>query len=266
MRRRRNPRISRSDLDRLLAGGSPGPEDRGLTALFDAVTAPASPQELSGERAAVAGFVSARRNAHPAAASSGRRRTPLLARAATVKVMIAAAVLVLGGTAVAAETGSLPDAAQHHAHRLFSRLGVPPPETLAPTPAPSTSAGTPSDRPSPSTGSSSALGRPEPSASAPITPEARSLCRTWQAAGDKKNGKPMPPGQLRRLTDLAGGDEARIPAFCSPVAPDPTATPAPGDSVSPSPTGTAKKPAPSEGPSKDKGPKKSKEPAPPGRK
>ena len=42
MRRRRNPRISSADLDRLIAGGSPGPGQDGLAALLDAAKAPAS--------------------------------------------------------------------------------------------------------------------------------------------------------------------------------------------------------------------------------
>ena len=63
MRRRRNPRICSADLDRLLAGGSPGPGQGGLAALLDAAKAHASAAELAGERAAVAAFVAAYRAA-----------------------------------------------------------------------------------------------------------------------------------------------------------------------------------------------------------
>lgn len=245
-----------SDLDRLLAGGSPGPEDRGLAALLDAVTAPGSPQELSGERAAVAGFVALRRGAEQVATPTKRSRVrgPSLARAATMKVAAAVAVLTVGGTAVAAETGSLPSPAQHHAHRLFSGLGVPPPTTPV-SGAQSRSTELPAARPSPSPAASSGAGAPMPSGPATVEPDALALCREWQASSDKKDGKPMAAESRRRLITLAGGKKAKIARFCAPLLAEPPTipTPAPTAPMSPLPSDPA-------GNGNGNGPKKSKDP------
>ena len=269
MRRRRSPRISRSDLDRLLAGGSPGPEERGLAALLDAATAPASPQELSGERAATAGFVAAYRGPKQGAAPerTSRLRIPSLVGAAAMRVAAVAAVLAVSGTAVAAETGSLPAAAQHRAHQWFSGLGVPPvsPEHRSPA----TASHRPTRSPVPSSGPGSAAASrtaqqpsPDPSGSpTPLPPSnARELCQAWQEVNEKKPGKPLPGKAGRDLLALAG-NESNIPAYCTPfldgspatATPPPTMTASPDKTEKPDKPGKTKK---SEEPVKDKsGPK-----------
>lgn len=213
----------------------------------------------------MAGFVAARREGGPAAAP--RSRGSVLARTATVKVLTGLALLLVGGTAVAAETNSLPAAAQHHAHKWFSRLGVPPPETPAPTAGPAPGTEVSSRRPSPSMGLNSASGPPGPGSPAPVNPDTVSLCRQWQAVDDKKQDR-MPADARRRLLVLAGGDEARIRGFCDPLLTPAATTPAPTPPASPGTTGPGngngngpgggKGPGPSSGPSKDPGPGKDK--------
>src|SRR5919107_5981611 len=109
MRVRRTTRLGSDDVDRLLAGDPSGPGHRGLAALLSAAKAAPTPEELAGERAAVAGFRSAYRETAPAGSSRTRRSSP--ARVVTLKVAAAVAVLAVGGTALAAETRRLPPAA-----------------------------------------------------------------------------------------------------------------------------------------------------------
>ncbi len=222
MRERRNPRIGPAEADRLMAGDPTGPEHRGLAALLDAARGPASPRELAGERAAVAGFVAAYREAVPTSLPKGRRRVriPSPARAAAVKVAAGVAVLAVGGGALAAETGRLPAGAQQRAHDLFSAAGVPAPRPT--TPSRTAGAGpavtgtpsrtlTPAPQP-PSTTTAPPAGT-TPAATGTTPAAVRGLCRAW-VAQQKPNGKAMTAGARRALASAAGG-QARIPAFCA---------------------------------------------------
>jgi hypothetical protein len=130
MRLRRTHRIGPAEADRLAAGDHPGPTHAPLTKLLDAARAPATADELSGEKAAVAAFTEHRRRAARAARHPARTRTAVATIAAGL------ALLSATGTAVAARTGNLPQEAQQHAHRLFSALGIPAPRTGTPSPAP----------------------------------------------------------------------------------------------------------------------------------
>jgi hypothetical protein len=254
MRRRRNPRLYSADLDRLLSGGSPGPGQDGLAALLAAAKAPASAEELAGERAAVAAFVAAHRGAAPTGTPKRRSRVriPSLARAATMKAAAGVAVLVIGGTAVAAQAGSLPRAAQDRAHSWFSGLGVPPPAPESPPSAPPSSGADPTTGPparSPAAGPTTA---PQASDN-PVAPaaDARGLCHSWQAAGDKKKGKPMATGPRRALLALAG-DESKIAGFCAPYLAGPSA-PAPEVTTGPSRPGGGNGPGTGNDPEPGKG-------------
>ncbi len=126
---RRTHRIGQAEADRLVAGDLPGPPHAALRELLDAARAPATADELSGERAAVAAFTAHRRRAARAA-----RRHRARTRTAIVAVTTGVAFLS-AGTAVAARTGNLPEEAQRHAHRLFSALGVPAPRTGGSSPS-----------------------------------------------------------------------------------------------------------------------------------
>jgi hypothetical protein len=232
MRTRRTRQIDLDEADRLVTGDPPGPTRPGLGTLLDALRAPATPGELGAEKTAVAAFTTHRKRA----ARAARRKTPT--RAVLVPALTALALLMFGGTALAARTGNLPDGAQQHAHHLFSALGVPAP-------------GTGPDRRHPS---------PSPSAS-PVAVEL-SWCADWQPGGT-----PLSTDDHRRLR-AAAGSEDRIPGYCdnlkhsagpspspSPTeshssgSPSPSATDSP--SVTPTPSTPSDQPPSQPSPSKD---------------
>jgi hypothetical protein len=153
-----------------------------------------------------------------------------------MKVAAGVAVLAVGGTAVAAETGSLPPAAQHHAHGWLSALGVPPPDPRPlPPGAPSATADPATVDPTRSPAPGRAVPAPSPKSPVPATPKARGLCHAWQAANVKKNGKPMKAESGRMLAAMAGG-ASNIPGFCAPYLPKSSPAPAPTPSVTTGPT------------------------------
>jgi hypothetical protein len=245
MRVRRTPRIGTAEVERLIAGDPTGPDHDGLATLLAAARAPASPEELADERAAVARFSAAYREQSVRPRRQLRRaRVASPARAVRIKVAAATAALAFGGTAVAAETGNLPAPAQDRAHRLFSALGVPAPE--ATTPRPGTPAAT---RP---TGSTPAPARPT-TATAPAPapavsgdPAVPGLCRAWHAAQRSPRGAALPEPDRRALTAAAGGP-GRIAAFCAPhiVGPSVSPTAEPGRPAEPGKPSRTAKPHPS---------------------
>jgi hypothetical protein len=182
MHPRRNHRIGPDEAEHLVNGD--------LRHLFEAARAPATEQELAGEKAMVAAFVAHRRSAERAA----RKRRPTSVRTAVVAMAAGLALLTFGGTAVAARTGNLPRGAQQHAHRLFSALGVPAPRTGPPD----------STHPSPSP-----------------TVTALSWCDQWQ-------GKPEPlSSENRRKLGEAAGGEDRIGKYCAEIRKSASPTPPP---------------------------------------
>ncbi len=276
MRKRRH-RIDLNLADRLVAGDPPGSDHPGLGDLLDAVRAPGTPEELTGEKAVVAAFAAHRKRAaradrratrdqrkadrtrsatarrpRPEApvtvgargapiGRSTRKPKPRRARAAVAASVAGLALLALSGTAVAARTGNLPREAQQHAHRLFSALGVPAPRT---GPTPSSGAGPSESAGAPSSGAPSAGAR-----SSDIT--ALPWCEAWR----NTPGEPAITDENRRkLRDAAGGEE-RIDGFCealnrsasSPATPSGGSSPAPPSGPGPTPAGTGT-PQPSEPP------------------
>jgi hypothetical protein len=215
----------------LLATGR-DPEHPELSRLLAAATAPPRPDELTGLDAALAAFEEAGRILQPAPAPRRQRMLRPLAAAAAVSV------LLVGGVAVAAETGVLPG------------TGPPARESLTPREEPSSAPGTsrgrasdPTRTPGPTAGGQSA---------APADRTAIRLCRTWDDR--QRKGKPMKPEDLAELARTAGG-EARIPAFCAPLlrpAGPPSARPAP---THPSPAESSKHPGKKKGgPARSTGP------------
>src|SRR4051812_13609623 len=99
MRTRRTHRIGHAEADQLVAGDHPGHAP--LQQLLDAACAPATPDELRGEKAAVAAFT-----AHRKSAARAARRTPARTRTAVVTITAGLALLSFTGTAVAARTGN----------------------------------------------------------------------------------------------------------------------------------------------------------------
>jgi hypothetical protein len=217
MRTWRTGRIGPDEADRLVGGGKPGPQHQGLGELLHAAKAPATAGELAGEGAAVAGFVAGRRGVVPSGPLRGRRhvRVPLSVGTVAMKVAAGVVVVAASGTAFAAETGNLSAAAQHHAHRMFSSLGVPAPAPGSHPLRTGTGAG-PSDDlagSTPST-SASATGPPAPRTSASGAAAPLGLCRAWSATRTKPHGKAMSPASRAALSAAAGGAD-RVDAYCT---------------------------------------------------
>ncbi|MFC0526226.1 hypothetical protein [Phytohabitans kaempferiae] len=223
MRTSRRRRIGPEDAERLLATGH-DPARPELSRLLRAATAPPRRHELDGLEAALAAFEGAGRTTPPVAARQRwRALRPLAAAAATAAVLV-------GGVAVAAETGYLPGDNRPPPHEQLSPREVPPSPTH-------TSRGHAS-------GPTHSTTPPSPSAqgSIPIDKRVEKLCRTWDDR--RRKNKPMKPEELHDLSRVAGGEE-RIPTFCAPLirprgggpaSRPPSSTARPSATVSPSPT------------------------------
>jgi hypothetical protein len=221
-------RIGRREAEKLLAGDPVSVDRAELVRLLQLAAAPAQPDELAGRRAAVGAFVRAGHYPATGTAPAWRRPVRSLSRAVAVKLVVGLMVVSVGGVAVAAETGSLPDAVQHGAHDLLSPLGVPVPDATA---GPDASAPGPERSASPPTG-----GGPDPQASADLS--VHGLCEAWQAGQRNGHPKDVDAAVLRALAAAAGGTD-NIPAFCAAVLaqPTPKASPTPDSQHGvPSPT------------------------------
>jgi len=195
----------------LLTGQPAAPDRRGLSRLLTAAAAPARPDELAGERAAVDGF----RRVYRPEVPRRRRIGPALRRTALVKATAGAAVVFLGGAAVAAQTGALPEPAQQSAHDL---LGAPaprhrggddagggdhgstPPGAVPAAPGPAGTA-TP-DRPP--TGAP-----PSPTPAPP--PDLAQLCHAYLEA---QSHHQAPDPEVRERLAAAAGGSHKITPFC----------------------------------------------------
>ena len=129
--------------ERLLDGADGHPR---LHALLSAAAAPARPDELAGEDAAVAAFRAAPRTAHGSRAATLRRLLPV-----KILVAIGGSLILTGGAAYATMTGRLPGRApapatsptvhhtnddrdgDHHSDGPPTRLAPPPSSTPSPT-------------------------------------------------------------------------------------------------------------------------------------
>jgi hypothetical protein len=236
MRTARARRINRHEAEQLLTGGPAAPDREELSHLLDLACAPPRADELAGREAAVAAFVRARQEL-PAAPA--RRRSLVarrLSRALGIKVLVGFLVLFVGGTALAAGTGNLPNPVQHGAHQLLSPLGVPVPDD---SPA-GRAGGAPSGGTGqPGPGGPAGAGSPGSRTPSTANPVMVGHCRTWQAA-QKNHPKAIDAAAMQALTEAAGGVQ-NIPGYCTAlleVAPssDPNASTGPD----PPPTGTAK--------------------------
>ncbi|MCU7727814.1 hypothetical protein ODJ79_29205 [Actinoplanes sp. KI2] len=210
MRTWRATPTGQDEADRLVGGDR---SDPGLDHLLDALRAPATPGELGGEREVVAALATERRRAALTERPEGRVRVrvPKTTRTLVVSIATGLAVLSVGGTAVAAGTGNLPDGLQQRAHRLFSALGVPAPRT-GPTAVAPTPSGAASPTPSP-TATPTPTPTPEATATAtPSTAQVAAWCMAWQTA--ENGGKPMPGRTRRDLIKAAGGAD-EVADYCA---------------------------------------------------
>ncbi len=229
MRTPRPRRLGAREAERLLTGALTGPDRRDLVRLLAAAAGPVRPRELSGESTVVAAFVHASRQ--PLVPRVERDRPALtrwLTQTVAIKVVAGAAALLVGAAALAAETGTLPDGVQQHAHDFFSGLGVPAPDASGPSASPSPGgSGQPGPNPS---ASSNPLATPDAAIAA--------LCHTFVQSQKKPDSKAMDPAALRTLAAAAGG-EAEIPAYCEEVLANSVAPPASGDDQTPTPDRTS---------------------------
>ncbi|MET0493479.1 MAG: hypothetical protein ABW000_10160 [Actinoplanes sp.] len=257
MRTWRADRAGLTEADRMVAGDRSGLGNPGLEYLLDAARGPGTTGETSGAQAMIAALAAERRRAVLTAIPKGSIRVQVPTSARTFVVSIAAGVVLLGvgGTAVAARTGSLPAGVQQHAHDLFPALGVPAPGTGPTTspPAPTASAAGPTGpaRPEPTpTPPATETSAPETSAPETSTPkrprpttprptatapaEAPAWCEAWRVAA--AGGHPM-NGRARRDLNAAAGGADNVAEYCARLtgsaSPAPTVTTKPGKGPKP---------------------------------
>lgn len=212
------PAAGQDRLERLLDGRldpvSVPPADSGLARLLAAMTAPAAPDELAGERLAMATFAAVMRS-HPP--THVPRRAAVASKVFTMKAAAAAlvAVLSVGGVAVAA-TGRLPGQASPVADQA-------PATTTAAHAAPhglgraavANTGGTVE------AGSTGGQGR-ESAAGPDATATARAgLCRAWQAGQGSDHGRRRDSVAFQALVAAAGG-AGKVAAYCADVTPGPS--------------------------------------------
>lgn len=202
-------RIGSREAEQLLSGDADASAYPDLSHLLAAAAAPPRPDELVGLQPAVAAFEMAGREGRGGVAVVSRRR--VFARPLAVKAAAGMAVVLFGGTALAAETGNLPGASQQHAHKLFSGLGVPPPSTASTAPSSPVARTASAPAPLPT---SSAAGQEPPAPAATLV-----LCRSWDAQQKNPRDQPMQAKALRELARAAGGAD-RIAAFCAALPAD----------------------------------------------
>ena len=119
-----------------------------LARVLDALRAPATPQELAGEAAAIAAFSAAR--------ATRRRRVPIGVpsrldgpggrRLVRLVAVAAATLVVLGGSALGAVGGALPGPLQNIAHDALGMVGIDVPRADDPQPDGTLDVGTSSGR------------------------------------------------------------------------------------------------------------------------
>jgi hypothetical protein len=247
-------RITRREAD-LLLDGEPGPargRHAGLSDLLAAAAAPGRPDELAGERAAVAGFMREwRPPTGPAsdvpAGSRSTRGARSRRRRAGIVAAASATVLAVGGTAYAASTGRLPDVVQRVVDGVFTGDGTPsgsPTDTGRPG-GPAGAGPNPAGQVPGSTPGVTGPG------GAPGVSEGRlnGLCRSWEANRGNPHSNAISAEDLRILAAAAGGED-RIEAFCA-ARQNPTADPTdPGRPGNPDPGGGRPTAPPGGGPTK----------------
>ena len=242
-----DPHLSRRDAERLL--DTPAEHDSALGWALTAASAPAFPDELRREDAAVAAFHAARLAPPPASRSGFVSPTRLGSRAAARAVVATGAVVALtsGGFALAnsAHLPLLPDRASDRATESVSRTpgtGVPTtPGTSStsgngPSSSGTGSAGSPTGSAGSSTGSSET-----PDETATPTPDFKGLCRAFQAADRGDAGSSLASAAFQALATQAGGAD-RIATYCVDLIGPPKETGRPTDKPTPTSKPTPGKP------------------------
>jgi hypothetical protein len=232
--------IPRDDLESLLdgqGGDLPSPRLRRLADLLAAAAAPGLPNELRGERAALAAFRAGR--LHPVAAG----RLPSRSARTTARIIAAVVAMAsMGATAVAMATGSAPHLP------VPSQLSAP--SQVPASGSPSTgggrqhvvtapSAGTPLWTAAPSVPAASATpsggGGASPSGSPSGTASPTSLtglCRAYLAIGESRRRQALKDPTFQPLVSPAGG-RGKVDAYCEDLLASPSGPPAGSPTSSP---------------------------------
>jgi hypothetical protein len=198
-------------LERLLDGrldpGSVPPGYGGLARLLAAATAPAAPDELAGERLAMATFAAVR--PHPP--THVPRRAAMAGKAFTAKAAAAAlvAVLSVGGIAAAA-TGRLPGQASPVADRAAATTAGAAARGLGRA-AVTSVGGTAQPRAGDGQGRESAVG-PDATAAARV-----GLCQAWESGQGDDQGRRMDAVAFQALVAAAGG-VGKVAGYCKDAA------------------------------------------------
>jgi hypothetical protein len=225
--------------ERLLAGDLPPAEAppgyAKVAALLAAAAAEPTPEELTGQSAALAELRAVTRPRR-AATRARRAARPPRRRWAGLAAVVLVGALVTGG--VAAATGGLPEPVGDVARSILGTAGDPTPAPTAqpgrqPAPlAPTSGADDPAAAPPGSQAGGSTRPEPGTTAAGPAAqPDREGLCRAYLASLDKQQGKKMEASAFARLARAAGG-ERRIPAYCQGSQPG---DPKPKDQKEPGP-------------------------------
>ena len=190
----RAPDIDRRAAEHLLAGRPAGHATRPLAAALRAAAAPAHPEELSGERAAMTAFAAAHLDPVP------EPRRPSVLKSTLAKILTVKAAVIL---AAAAGTGGVV---------LASTSGVlPAPWTDSPADPPAVT--TPQH---PSSGKPADAGKPDQQDKAP-SPSMAGLCNAYEAKVKENPGKALESPAFTALITAAGGKDG-VDEYCDAVA------------------------------------------------
>jgi len=181
----------------------------GLARLLAAATAPAAPEELVGERLAMATFTAEMRSQPP---TLSPRRIAVPRKILTMKAAAAAlvAVLSIGGVAAAAG-GLLPDQASPVADQAPATTGADAAAQGLGQAAVANMGGAAQAGSTDGQGRESAVG-PDAAAAARA-----GLCRAWQAGQGADHGQKADSVAFQALVEAAGGAD-NIAAYCQDVA------------------------------------------------
>jgi hypothetical protein len=195
-------RLDRRAAEQLLAGARSGP----LAGVLRAAAAPAHPEELAGEAAAMAAFL-ADAQPVPAPRRSSALRS-LLAKVLTVKALLVVAAAGTTGVVLAASGSVVPlprSGPSPEPPAITTTTQTPPPPSTASSPVETGSADRTRERP----------GAPATARTGP-EPSMTGLCRAYAAQARHDRGKALDNPAFSALVTAAGG-EGHVDAYCAAV-------------------------------------------------
>lgn len=213
-------RLNRAAAEELLDGRSARTD--AIAEILSAARAGADPHEIRGIDAALAAFATATPDSPTAAAIEPERRTPVLKRLLTAKVIgVGIGAVALSGVALAAGTGSLPSPLSHSDHAATAASNHVP--RALPSGGSSSSSESSDDSSSAAATSSSAAessssgvsSSNSTSATNTPSPSLVGLCQSWLSR-PHEHGKADTNPAFTVLTTAAGSkDVTTVDAFCT---------------------------------------------------